>query len=349
MPIRKKVTLQHIANQLQLTVHTVSKALRGLPGMSEETRQAVRQAAHELGYRTKEQERSMSLDGIPLFPSKPRRFILLLASGQDVALTIHQPLLEGMTSRLAEAGHKIELCFVPDGLNSDEHFSTWLLHHGIMYADGIFISPLIPASIERRLISLELPRIMLNFPPFGAKIDSIIWDVFNAMQQSVDYLVNRGHKKIMYIGDVKSRRGYKLRWMAFRDSMDDLGIEVRPDEHMLRSDDRLEEWKESWLDLVTRYEPTAFVCATEEALARTYLACNAAGKRLPLDYSIICLEPNVQGGMPDIARPVLPIRETGYRAGDRMIWRIANPLLPFEHIRLQGDFAPGNTIRDLRK
>ncbi|MGO4374959.1 helix-turn-helix domain-containing protein [Paenibacillus sp. MCAF20] len=94
MAIRKKVTLQHIADKLHLTVHTVSKALRGLPGMSEETRHAVRQAANELGYRTKEQERSMSLDGIPLFPSKSRRFIMLLASGQDITLTIHQPLLE---------------------------------------------------------------------------------------------------------------------------------------------------------------------------------------------------------------------------------------------------------------
>lgn len=349
MAIRKKVTLQHIADKLHLTVHTVSKALRGLPGMSEETRHAVRLAANELGYRTKEQERSMSLDGIPLFPSKSRRFIMLLATGQDIALTIHQPLLEGIQSRLAEAGHKIELCFVPDGLSSDERFSSWLLQNEIMYADGIFISPLIPAAIERQLITLALPRILLNFPPFGAKIDSVIWDVFNAMQQSVDYLVKRGHNKIMYIGDVKSRRGYKLRWMAFRDSMDDLGIEVNPDEHMLRSDVSLESWTESWLNHVKRYEPTAFICATELALTWTYLACHAAGKRIPNEYSIVCLEPNVQGGLPDIARPDLPIRETGCRAGDRMIWRIANPSLPYEHIRLQGDFNPGSSIRVLNK
>jgi LacI family transcriptional regulator len=347
MAIRKKITLKHIADKLNLTVHTVSKALRGLPGMSEETRNSVRQAALELGYRTKEQERSMTLDGIPLFPSKSRRFILLIASGQGLGLTIHQPLLEGIQSRLAEAGHKVEICFVPKSLNSGEEFSSWLIQNEIMYADGIFISPLIPASMEQRIIELELPRIMLNFPPFGAKLDSIIWDVFNAMQQSVDYLVKRGHKRIMYIGDVKSTRGYKLRWMAFRDSMDEIGIEVNPDEHMLRSDDRLEEWMKNWLDHIARYAPTAFICATEQALTRIYLACNATGKRIPSDYSIICLEPNVQGGMPEIARPVLPVKETGYRAGDRMIWRIANPSLPFEHIRLQGSFTPGNTIQNI--
>lgn len=349
MAIRKKVTLRHIADKLNLTIHTVSKALRGLPGMSEETRHIVRQTAHELGYRTKEQERSMSLDGIPLFPSKSRRFILLISSGQGLGLTIHQPLLEGIQSRLAEVGHKVEICFVPEGLNSYEAFSFWLMQSEILYADGIFISPLIPAQIERQLIELKLPRIMLNFPPFGAKLDSIIWDVFNAMQQSVDYLVKQGHRRIMYIGDVKSTRGYKLRWMSFRDSMEEMGIEVHPDEHMLGSANQLEEWAESWIDHVNRYTPTAFICSTEQALTRTYLACNAAGKRIPYDYSIICLEPNVQGEMSEFARPLLPVKETGYRAGDRMIWRIANPSLPFEHIRLQGGFTPGSTIQPVKR
>ncbi len=126
-------------------------------------------------------------------------------------------------------------------------------------------------------------------------------------------------------------------------------IGVNPDEHMLRSDVSLENWTESWLDHVKRYEPTAFICATELALTRTYLACHSAGKRIPTDYSIVCLELNVQSGMPDIGRPDLPTRETGCRAGDRMIWRIANPSLPYEHIRLQGDFDPGSSIRDLNK
>ncbi|MBP1967604.1 hypothetical protein [Paenibacillus aceris] len=43
-------------------------------------------------------------------------------------------------------------------------------------------------------------------------------------------------------------------------------------------------------------------------------------------------------------RPQLAIRESGYRAADRMLWRIANPHLPYEHVRLQGDFFMGSTL-----
>ncbi|MNI69352.1 hypothetical protein D3C73_1250940 [compost metagenome] len=37
------------------------------------------------------------------------------------------------------------------------------------------------------------------------------------------------------------------------------------------------------------------------------------------------------------AVPFLPIEMTGYRAADRMLWRMANPNLPYEHIRIQSE------------
>jgi LacI family transcriptional regulator len=45
--------------------------------------------------------------------------------------------------------------------------------------------------------------------------------------------------------------------------------------------------------------------------------------------------------------PLLAIRETGYRAADRMLWRIANPSLPYEHIRIQGELKIGSTTASL--
>lgn len=41
MARKKSIILQHIADELGLTIQTVSKALRGHPGMSEETRGLV--------------------------------------------------------------------------------------------------------------------------------------------------------------------------------------------------------------------------------------------------------------------------------------------------------------------
>ncbi|MDG0790483.1 helix-turn-helix domain-containing protein [Cohnella ginsengisoli] len=69
-----------MAARLGLTVHTVSKALRGLPGMSESTRRDIWQAARELGYRTKAQAAGLSAEQIPwVGAGKPRRFAMVMA------------------------------------------------------------------------------------------------------------------------------------------------------------------------------------------------------------------------------------------------------------------------------
>jgi LacI family transcriptional regulator len=39
------------------------------------------------------------------------------------------------------------------------------------------------------------------------------------------------------------------------------------------------------------------------------------------------------------------IRESGIRAAERMLWRMANPHLPYEHTLLQGGFYEGSTVK----
>jgi LacI family transcriptional regulator len=344
--MKKKVTLKHIADELNLTIHTVSKSLRGLPGMSEETRHAVRQAAHRLGYRTKEQERSLSLENIPLFPSKNRRFIFLIASEQGLNSSLQRTLLESVQLRLAEAGHRAEICFVPNNLSDARSFAAWVKQHSLLFSDGLFITPSIPELTEHRLIDLNIPRILLNFPPPGAKVDSIIWNISDAMQQSVHDLLKLGHRRIMYIGDIKHARGYRLRWRTFCFALEEAGIPLDAAQHMLHTGRDQAVWTEEWLLRVNELKPTALLCATQEALTRTYVACSTTGRSIPDDYSLISMEPEplLNSMLTDVAHPILPVKETGYRAVDRMLWRIANPSLPYEHIVLQGHFHSGNTI-----
>lgn len=350
MPIKKKITLKDLADELGLTVHTVSKALRGLPGMSEHTRSEVRKLADKLGYHTKEQERSLLFENTPIYSGAGRRFVFIVAADQGLRSGLHRVLLESVQQRLAEAGHTVEVVFVTEDLRLPERFQAWIARHNLEYADGLFISPVIPEAVETRLIALPMPRILLHFPPPGASVDSVIWNVYDAMQQAARYLIDNGHRRMMYIGDIKRSRGYRLRWQAFNTAVDEAGIQLPPeDSHILKLEGPQDEWTAMWLDKVKRYGITAFVCASEEALTRTYMACQVTGISLPKDCSLVGLEPEavLPGILPDITRPTLPVTETGHRAVDRMLWRIANPSLPYEHILLQGGLHKGTTVRTI--
>ncbi|MBW4079843.1 LacI family DNA-binding transcriptional regulator [Paenibacillus sp. S150] len=78
MPRKKAVTLRDPADRLGLGVYTVSKTLRGLPGMSEATRRLVFATAREMNYATKAQEAGLAAESIAYAAGKPRRFVMLM-------------------------------------------------------------------------------------------------------------------------------------------------------------------------------------------------------------------------------------------------------------------------------
>ncbi|MEF3303794.1 LacI family DNA-binding transcriptional regulator [Paenibacillus sp. GYB003] len=338
MPVVKSVTLRTIAAELGLTVQTVSKALKGRPGMSEATRQLVVQTAERLGYFTKEQIRSLRADRIIPYPLERKRFVLLQTSHSSGFLRL---LLEGLHERFAAFGHQIEV-MIPPSVATEKAMNDWIERSGLEYADGLFVAAsIMPKEWEPKLLALPVPKILLNFPPLGAKVDSVVWDLYEATYQAVAYLRSIGHVRIMYVGDTHRQRGYLLRWQAFVHAMNEFRLEVEPSAHSIG--EHTSSWLEELREKLERFTPTAIVCGIDGEVAGVYRLCSDMGLRIPDDLSMIGLLNEQPASLPPFTMPLLPIRESGYRAADRMLWRIANPTLPYEHIRIQGELRIGRT------
>ncbi|WP_171654462.1 LacI family DNA-binding transcriptional regulator [Paenibacillus foliorum] len=340
MSRKKSVTLKDLADELGVTIQTISKALRGHPGMSEETRQLIWHKANEKGYRTKEQLRQLEQDRIAPYPLFQRRFVLVQS---EQSLGFHRLLMQGLHERFAEYGHRITPLVLPQSLQP-ARFEEWVEEQSILYADGIFIAPRVtPDWFEGRLLQLDAPRILLNYPPPEAKVDSVVWDVYEAMYVCVRTLHRKGHRNIMYVGDISSQRGFILRWQAFVEAMKEVGGDTRMEQHVIEE----RQTDEQWLDLVEqRFKettPTAIICGIDEDVTPIYYRLKSLVE-IPRQCSFIGFLNEPSTMLPLVDRPSLLIRETGYRAADRMLWRIANPQQPYEHIRLRADFQHGNTV-----
>jgi LacI family transcriptional regulator len=341
--MRKRITLHDLAAELGLTIQTVSKALRGLPGMSEQTRSEVFQLARELGYMTKDQKQTLQLDHISPYPVVKRRFVLVQ---NKQSLNFNRLLLQGLHERFMEFGHTVQPLLIPPQLKPSQ-FEAWAEEQELMYAEGVFIAPRMNLDLlELKLLELPLPRILLNFPPPETKVDSVIWDVYEAVFQAVRRLVRMGHRKIMYVGDALDQRGFVIRWQAFREAMKEAGVSVDPQEHATERDGT-DRWLHNFGVLYRTHKPTAVICGIDEEAAPVYNTLRHLGVAVPQQCSLVALLNEQSDTLPLCSRPQLPIRETGYRAADRMLWRIANPHLPFEHVRLQGEFFAGSTIQKL--
>ncbi|TMV48302.1 LacI family transcriptional regulator [Paenibacillus mesophilus] len=339
MPVIKSITLRTIANELGLTVQTVSKALKGRPGMSEQTRQLVVQTAEKLGYFTKEQIRSLKAEHIIPYPLERKRFLLIQTAH---SASYYKLLLAGLHERFASFGHHIEVVMLPDPVK-EKAMDEWIEQRGLAYADGLFIAPSItPREWEPKLLNLPLPKILLSFPPLGTKVDSVIWDIYEATYQAVAYLRSLGHTNIMYVGDTRGQRGYILRWQAFLHAMNEFGAPVDQAAHSLVRTAR-PGWLNDLSEKLVRYTPTAIICGIDGEVPSVYELCLQLGLRVPEDISMIGLLNEQPESLPPFTMPLLAIRETGYRAADRMLWRIANPALPYEHIRIQSELRIGGT------
>ncbi|OPA80943.1 hypothetical protein BVG16_00935 [Paenibacillus selenitireducens] len=340
MPIRKPVTLKTIAKELGLTVQTVNKALKGKPGMSETTRQLIVETAEKLGYFTKDQIRSLRAERIISYPIERKRFLLVQT---EQSVSYNRLLFEGLYERFASFGHQIETCMLPTSIRETE-MSDWLEEHGLEFADGLFIAPsIVPKAWEPALFRLSIPKILLSFPPLGTKVDSVIWDIYEATYQAVAYLRSIGHHRIMYVGDTHYQRGFILRWQAFLHAMNEFHIEVDPDVHSISQRNTHPEWLDELRNKLIHYAPTAIICGVNEEVATVYQLCTELQLNIPQDISLIGILNEQPEQLPLFTRPLLSIREAGYRAADRMLWRIANPALPYEHIRIQGELFIGST------
>lgn len=338
---KKDITLQKIADELQLTIHTVSKALRGMPGMSEGTRKQIFETALRLGYKTKDQELSVGYEKLPLLSTKRRRFTMILSHDAP----FYQIQFLGIQERMQEWGHSLSGSFLPYLSRDQSEIDRWIDSLDLQYYDGLFIPPIYSEQLERTLLQLPLPKVLINFPPPLANVDSVIWDVSTAVHQSVNHFFSMGHKKILYIGDIHKQRGFRLRWTAFRDAMRQIGVAAEPHQHLTDSSVPYEQWLEELKKKLADGDFTAILCGVRQDLPSIIYTLQSIGLSIPKDISIINVEDLANERFPHQSRPLLLMKEAGRRAAERLLWRIANPAEPYEHIRLQGTFYEGNTVR----
>lgn len=342
MPIRQKVTLQQLASQLGLSAHTVSKALRGLPGMSGETRSMVVKAASKAGYLTRDQKRGFAAEHIPIFTPSPRVFRYIWTDNLRGS-ALHQLILQGIQEKMEELGHVVQTLSAPSDGDA-VGLQQWLDKQNTIYWDGVFIPPALNARLEMALLSLEIPRILINYPLAAEAVDSVIWDVGTAIRQSVHHLLAMNHTRILYIGDTMRHRGLEIRWKAFKETMEEAGQSVYPEQHVIGRITDKEQWIDAVVTQLHKLNATAILCAVQHDLAWIYYACSQAGLSIPKDCSLISLENNLNALVPELTRPILLVKEAGSRAAERMLWRLANSSKPYEHTLLQGSFYPGNTV-----
>lgn len=273
------VTLKHLAEQLNVSVSTVSKALNDSPEIGKETIQRVKELAKHLNY----QPNKMALS---LKSSKTYTLGVVIP---DVLNHFFAKALYAIEMEASKQGYNIIIC-VSNELLSKEEKSLQLLSNGSV--DGFIISLSEETQVKnktdhlRRIIDRGIPLVLFDRVADDLDCDKVIIDDFGAAYEATKHLLKEGRKHIVLVSDIEDLSVGKLRTNGYLKALEEdtsyqqepILISVSHQEDVENIIDQLFDSNKS-VDGILSIDNTSGVVALHKALKKGY--------DVPKDLSII--------------------------------------------------------------
>ncbi len=298
-------SIKDVAREVGVSTATVSRALRGLPRVSEETRVKVLQVAARLDYVASPHAAS-------------------LASGQTRAVGVIVPfvtrwfygsVIQGAEELLREAGYDL-LLYNLAGDEAARHrvFQTHLLRKRV---DAVLVLSLNPTDEEvAALAKLDRPVAVV-----GATVEgwsSVRIDDVETARIAVRHLVELGHRRIGYVGgSLEEQLDFAApldRLNGYRAAMADAGLTVEPSMEVVGDFTVRGGLAATRLLLDVEPRPTAVFAASDEMAVGAVHAVREAGLRVPEDVSVIGIDDHEMAEFFELTTVAQPVREQGQLA-----------------------------------
>lgn len=274
MDMTKRVTMQDVADILGVSKVTVSKALRDNKDISDSMRAKVKETAAQIGYiynapgNISKGNMTYSIGVV----TSERYFGI-----DDLFYIELYKLLSGYIEKI----HYTVMFNIIDA-ESENNFSfpNMISERKV---DGIIVLGQFSKEYLSRLLEFKIPTVFLDFYYDRFVVDSVNTDNFFAAYEITNMLIERGHRKIAYVGNLNVSSSIQDRYLGYYKSILEYRLPVRSD--WLISD-RTDDSK--WIDIVLPDEmPTAFVCSCDKTARKLINTLQEKGYEVPGDCSVV--------------------------------------------------------------
>lgn len=324
--MEKKVTMQDIADRLNISKNSVSQALSGKPGVSEETRRLVRNTADELGYSYSNSRNQKQVE------KKTQKNIALIASDYAFSLkSFFGEIYLSIEKELRVRG--MNLFIEPIDSISIENLTlpSLLTNHNI---DGVLILSHISTDYTAKIISTGIPTVLIDHHEPSLQSDSILTNNRFGAFTAVEHLIQLGHQDIAFVGDVDISPSYQERLEGYLLALRRYGI--KPNEAFMLTNAQ-EHFNEINLFINNlEDQPSAWFCVNDGLGFLVTSVLQQRGLMIPEDVSVCSFD---NGQLSQIATPRITTMDIdlnyfGKKAVERLCWRMENQEEPIQEILL---------------
>lgn len=316
----KAVKLSDIAERLGVSTVTVSKALSGQKGVSEEMRQKIVELADALGYkqpsvikRQAEEKKSYNIA------------VLMHEKYFDKYDSFYLQLYQQLAQRAISLGC---FTFLETVSQSAENNCETPMVVQEKKADGVIVVGRFAKKytdfLDKKLSTM--PYIYLDYCDMKQNTDAVISDSFYGAYSLTNYLIEMGHRDIGFLGSVLATGSITDRYFGYIKSLMEHGIDEKRD-WVLKDRDEVTGKLFSPEELsLPQNMPTAFVCNCDLAASVLIKRLEEDGYRVPDDISVVGYDNYLYPGLCDVEITTyeVDIKEMAKRATSRIVKKISN-------------------------
>ncbi len=216
-----KITLQDIADHLDLSRVTVSKVINGQPGVARKTRRRVLDALIEFKYKNYADFSYPT----PTDTQKKRFAIFSIAPDfSEFWLTI----IKSISNCLEALNHQATYFFI-GGSMVDQRLPEGFTRENL---DGVIVLNVYDHLLINQVVSLGIPTVYLDLPVNRIRDalpgDTLFLDGTNVFRTFTQAFLRQGLRQLGFVGDISYAQTIADRWLGFRQGLERFGLQADP-------------------------------------------------------------------------------------------------------------------------
>lgn len=319
---KTSATLKDIAEALNISISTVSRALKNHPRISIPTQEKVRRTAERMGY--------MSVDMIQVQMQKNSNLIGVIVP--KISYHLYAMAISGIERIAEENDMHIIVCQSNESYDREKSLVQELINVGVNGIIASLASETKEFSHFNALKRMGIPLVFFNRECNDVVTNKVTIDNKRAAYEAVSHLISIGCKRIAYLGGPEVLQINSDRAEGYKKAMKDNGLEV-PEDYLIYSNFD----KESTLSaarklLYSPVHPDGILTFSDQIAISVMLAAKERGISMPEKLAVIGFnnEP-----VDELLEPSLTsIDQPGFRMGEEsaqlLIKQLNNPKEPYE-------------------
>ena len=289
--MKKKVTIQDIADALGISRNTVSKAINNSDGLADATRERILQKALEMGYKQFSYFSVLSGNGANpppslCFAAEAAGVVNEIALFTTTFLTqshFASPMLDKLQRDLSQVGYTLNT----HRITVEERRQLVLPHtFNRERVAAILCVEMFDRAYDEMVCGLGLPTLFVDGPPkiTGESLpsDQLYMENIPAISRFIHDMLHQGKTRIGFLGNYEHCQSFFERYTAFRCAM--LLANQPVDEAFIIKSNSIEELTQGLSSL--REMPDVFLCANDFVAADAANILRGLGIKVPADVGL---------------------------------------------------------------